>query len=348
MEPRPLGRSGMSVSAVSLGVMTFGAQTAPDEAFAQLDLAFASGVSLFDAAENYPAPTMAATQGRAEEILGSWIAARGVRDQVAVATKVTGPRGLSYLRGETRRLDRDNIRAAVDGSLRRLDTDHIDLYQVHWPDRLITTATRPRFIHRPDGPEVVGIEETLSALDELVRAGKVRHVGVANETPWGVMTYLQIARQRGWPEIASIQNGYSLLNRSFELASAEVSMRESVPLIAYSPLSGGLLSGKHLAPAPVAEPSRLDLFPGWADRTRGERLRTATGAYSDIARAHGLDVAAMALAFVLSRPFVSAVLIGASKLSQLEGNLRCVDVTLSAEVLKEIDAVHDADPNPFR
>jgi aryl-alcohol dehydrogenase-like predicted oxidoreductase len=348
MEVRPLGRSGLSVSAIGLGVMTFGAQTEPDAAFEQLDLALERGVTLFDAAENYPAPTVPETQGRSEEILGAWIRARQVRDQVVVATKVTGPRGLPHIRGEARRLDRPNIRAAIEGSLRRLGTDRIDLYQVHWPDRLITTATRSRYVYRPDGPEVVAIAETLEALEELVQEGKIRHVGVANETPWGVLTYLRIARECGWSEIVSVQNGYSLLNRWFELAMAEVSVRDDVPLIAYSPLSGGLLSGKYLSARGAETGNRMSLFPGWDDRAGGERLEKATAGYSAIARKYGLNLAAMALAFAMSRPFTSSVLVGASRLDQLEANLQCVDVVLPAELVKDIDALHDTDPNPFR
>lgn len=330
MEQRPLGRTSATVSAVGLGIMTFGSQTDEADAFEQLDLAAAAGIDLFDVAENYPSPGDAETQGRSEEILGRWLQQRGARDRSVVATKVTGPNGWPYIRGEHRRLDRDNIRAAVEGSLRRLRIDHIDLYQVHWPDRLNSTFTRPRFRPLVDPAEMVPLEETLGFMSELVDEGKVRHAGVANETPWGVMRYLGAAAQRGLPRIASIQNGYSLLDRRFETGLAEVAMQEAVGLIAYSPLGRGQLTGKRL-PEDASDDGRVD---------------SAVRVYVEIARRHGLSPAAMALAFVRQQPFVTSVLMAASRVDQLRENLKSIDVTLSREVIKEIDAVHDADPNP--
>jgi aryl-alcohol dehydrogenase-like predicted oxidoreductase len=234
---RRLGRSDLSLSAVALGVMTFGAKTAEAEAFRQLDLALAVGINLFDTAENYPAPVRADTQGRSEAILGRWIAARGIRSRVVVATKVARPGNaagdMTHIRGSERRLDRANVIAAVDGSLSRLRTDYIDLYQVHWPERPITTLGRARFSYLPDAPTLVPIEETLAVLGELVVAGKIRHIGVANETPWGVMRYIIAAHEQGLPRIVSIQNSYSLLERQLEVGLAEIAMREHVALLAY-------------------------------------------------------------------------------------------------------------------
>jgi aryl-alcohol dehydrogenase-like predicted oxidoreductase len=349
LELRQLGRSDIRVSAAGLGVMTFGAQTGEDDAFRQLDMAFEAGVNLFDTAENYPAPVSAETQGRSEEMLGRWIAARGVRDRVVVATKVAGPGNaagdMSHIRGPSRRLDRANIFAAVEGSLRRLGSDYIDLYQVHWPERPITTHGRTRFSHLPDAPDLTPIEETLAALGELVAAGKVRQIGVANESPWGVMRYLAEAETKGLPRIASIQNGYSLLDRQFELGLAEVAMREQVGLIAYSPLGGGLLTGKYSdAPAPI-EGSRSSQ-PGFAQARFTPKKLAATQAYVDLARRHGLDPADMALAFVRDRPFTTSVLMAASRVSQLQANLKSLEVTLTRELVKAIDAIHDDSPNP--
>jgi len=346
MERRELGNSGIMASALGLGVMTFGAQTDAHEGFAQLDLAREAGVNLFDAAENYPAPVLAETQGRTEEILGDWIAARGVRDRVIVATKVTGPGGMAHIRGEKRHLDRANIMAAIEGSLRRLKTDYVDLYQLHWPDRPISTAARNRFLHIADAPEIVSIEETLDAMKELVASGKVRHVGVANETPWGVMRYLAHAEQSGAPRIVTIQNGYNLLDRRFELGLAEISMREKVGLLAYSPLSSGLLTGKYVQGMDAVQGTRMQLFPGFDKRYGKQAIQDAVLAYVAIARRHGLDPAAMALAFVRQQPFVTSVLMAASSVDQLKRNLASRDVTLSREIMKEIDAVHDAAPNP--
>jgi aryl-alcohol dehydrogenase-like predicted oxidoreductase len=350
MELRQLGRSDIRVSALGLGVMTFGAQTPEEDAFRQLDMALAAGVNLFDTAENYPAPVSAETQGRSEEILGRWIAERGVRDRVVVATKVAGPGNaagdMAHIRGPNRRLDRANIQAAVDASLRRLGTGYIDLYQVHWPERAITTQGRTRFSQIPDAADQVPIEETLAALAELVWAGKVRQIGVCNESPWGVMRYLAAAEREGLPRVASIQNGYSLLDRQFELTLAEVAMREQTGLIAYSPLVGGLLTGKYAQhPAPIAG-SRSAVMTGFAQSRFTPKKLAATQAYLDLARSHGLDPAEMALAFVRQRPFTTSVLVAASRAAQLEGNLRSAEVTLPTELLKAIDAIHDDLPNP--
>jgi aryl-alcohol dehydrogenase-like predicted oxidoreductase len=350
MEFRQLGRSDIRVSAMGLGVMTFGSQTAEDDAFRQLDMAFEAGVTLFDTAENYPAPVSAKTQGRSEEMLGRWIAARGVRDRVVVATKVAGPGNaagdMNHIRGPDRRLDKANIEAAVEGSLRRLGTDYIDLYQVHWPERPVTTHGRTRFSHIPDAPGLTPIEETLEALAELVWSGKVRQIGVCNESPWGVMRYLAQAETEHQPRIASIQNGYSLLDRQFELGLAEVAMREQVGLIAYSPLAGGVLTGKYGdAPAPIAG-SRSAVMSGFAQARFTPKKLKATAAYVDLAGRHGLDPADMALAFVRQRPFTTSVLMAASRVSQLEANLKSLEVTLPPELIKAIDAIHDDLPNP--
>lgn len=345
-----LGRTDLKVSAIGLGVMTFGAQTLEEDAFRQLDLALAAGVNLFDTAENYPAPVSAETHGRSEEILGRWIAARGVRERVVVATKVAGPGNaagdMDHIRGPQRRLDRSNIRAAVETSLRRLGADYIDLYQVHWPERAITTQGRVRFSHLPDPPELVSIEETLAALGELVRDGKIRHIGIANESPWGVMRYLAAAEAAGLPRIVSIQNGYSLLDRQFELGLAEIAMREQVGLIAYSPLAGGLLTGKYAENAAPIEGSRSALTAGFAQARFTPKKLAATAAYVELARRNGLEPSDMAIAYIRQRPFTTSVLMAASRASQLEANLRHVDLMLPKELIKAIDAIHDDQPNP--
>jgi aryl-alcohol dehydrogenase-like predicted oxidoreductase len=328
--------------------MTFGSQTPEEEAFRQLDLALGAGITLFDTAENYPAPVSAQTQGRSEEILGRWIAARRVRDGVFVATKVAGPGNaagdMTHLRGPNRRLDQTNIFAAIDASLRRLGTDYIDLYQVHWPERPITTLGRSRFSEIPDTALLVPIEETLAALDQLVKAGKARHIGVANESPWGVMRYLSLAQATGAARIVTIQNGYSLLDRQFELGLAEIALREQVGLIAYSPLTGGLLTGKYANPVPIPG-TRSSLSQGFSSRFTPRKL-AATAAYVDLARQHGLEPAAMALAFVRQRPFTTSVLMAASNAVQLQGNLKSLDITLPRDLIKKIDAIHDDNPNP--
>jgi aryl-alcohol dehydrogenase-like predicted oxidoreductase len=349
MEYRQLGRSDIRVSAFGLGVMTFGAQTGEEDGFRQLDLAFAAGVNLFDTAENYPAPVAAATQGRSEELLGRWIKARGARGKVVIATKVAGPGNapgdMTHIRGAKRCLDRSNITAAVESSLHRLGVDAIDLYQLHWPERPITTLRRARFSHLPDTPELVPLEETLEALTEQVRAGKIRQIGICNESPWGAMHYLALAEQKHLARIASIQNGYSLLDRGFENGLAEIAMREQLGLIGFSPLSSGLLTGKYRGKAAPIEGSRSSLFAGFEARFAPDVL-AAANEYTAVATQHGLEPAHMALAFAAQQPFMTSVLMAASSSAQLEQNLGAIEVKLSKDAVKQINAIHDSHPNP--
>ncbi|MEZ5743818.1 MAG: aldo/keto reductase [Sphingomonadaceae bacterium] len=339
MDYRELGSSGIEVSAYGLGVMTFGGQTPEADAMRQLDMAFDAGITLFDTAENYPIPTGPETQGASERLLGQWIAARGLRGKVVIATKVTGPGNaagdMTHIRGAARRLDRANIRKACEDSLSRLGTDAIDLYQLHWPDRPVTTLWRSRWSDVPDPPETAPIEETYDALAELVREGKVRAIGVCNETPWGVMRYLAAAEASGGPRLAAIQNGYSLLDRYFELGLAETAMRERIGLLAYSPLARGLLTGKH-----------LDLPADKAPRHLSANRRRAVAAYVALAREAGLNPAHMALAFAKAQPFMASVLMAASSAEQMAQNLGAVDITLPRDLTKAINAVHDENPNP--
>jgi aryl-alcohol dehydrogenase-like predicted oxidoreductase len=337
LEYRQLGRTGLKVSAFGLGVMTFGGQTGEDDAFRQLDMAFNAGVTLFDTAENYPTPLSPETQGKSEAILGRWIASRGLRDKVVIATKVAGPGSaagaLDYIRGKDRRLDAANIRKAVEDSLRRLGTDVIDLYQVHWSERAITTLGRSRFSLVADAPGTVPISETLEAL------------GVCNESAWGAMEYLAAGAAEGLPRVSSVQNGYSLLDRSFELALAEVAMREQTGLIAYSPLAGGTLTGKY-GEKPVPIPgSRSSDSPTFVSRF-SEGKQRAIKAYGDLARSRGLEPAHMALAFVRQQPFTTSVLMAASRADQLASNLGAIDLKLDKELVSAINAIHDAQPNP--
>jgi len=338
MEYRQLGASGIAVSAFGLGVMTFGGQTREDDALRQLDMAWDAGITLFDSAENYPIPTGPETQGRSEEVLGKWIASRALAGRAVVATKVAGPGNaagdMTHIRGAHRRLDRANIEAAVEASLRRLGTECIDLYQLHWADRTITTLWRSRWSDVPDDPATVPLEETLGVLGDLVSAGKIRAFGVCNESPWGVMRLLALADggngQPGGPRLAAIQNGYSLLDRYFELGLAEIAMRERIGLIGYSPLARGVLTGKHLGD----------------ERRMTVGKRRAVAAYVDLARASGLDPAAMALAFAAQQRFMASTLMAASSAAQLAGNLAAIGTVLPRDVVKAINAIHDDNPNP--
>lgn len=337
MEKRKLGNTDIDVSLICLGTMTWGEQNTEQEAFEQLDLAVSSGVNFIDAAEMYPVPPRPETQGLTEQYLGNWLARRGRRDDLVIASKVAGPgNGLDYLRNGPR-LTRDHIREACDQSLKRLQTDYIDLYQVHWPDRSTNFFGKLGYV--PDTHEQsTPIEETLSALDELVREGKIRHVGLSNETPWGAMEYLRLAREKNWPRPLSIQNPYNLLNRSYEVGMAEISHREKAGLLAYSPLAFGMLSGKYLDGQRPAK-SRLTLYERFSRYNSG-RGEQATRAYVDLARAHGLSPVQLALAWVNSRAFVTSNIVGATTMEQLEENLGSAEVNLTEEVVEAIEALH--------
>lgn len=344
MRTVPLGRTDLVVSRACLGTMTWGEQNTEAEAHAQLDRAVARGVNFIDTAEMYPVPPRADTQGRTERFLGSWLAARpGRRRQLVIASKVAGAsRGIDWLRPGPLRLDRANVVAACEASLARLRTDYLDLYQVHWPDR--ATNRFGQLGYRADDTPAVPVEETLAALGELVRAGKVRHVGISNETPWGLMRYLRTADSAGLPRIASIQNPYSLLNRSFEIGLAEMCWREQVPLLAYSPLAMGVLSGKYLGGARPAG-ARLSLFERFTRYSLPE-AEAPTRAYVELAHRHGLDPCALALAWVDRQPWVASTILGATTLAQLDADLDAFDLTLDDALCAAIDAIHQRQPNP--
>ncbi|MCE2964432.1 MAG: NADP(H)-dependent aldo-keto reductase [Alphaproteobacteria bacterium] len=344
MEQRLLGTSGIKVSALCLGTMTWGEQNTQDEGFAQMDYALERGVNFWDTAELYPVPPDPAKQGRTEEIIGNWFASRpGKRAEVILATKVKGPTGsLQPQLKEQRSLSRHTITTALDASLKRLKTDVIDLYQIHWPDRTTNYFGRLGYTHHEE--DSVPIRETLSALHDAVKAGKVRTVGISNETPWGLKEYLRLASDEGLPRVVSIQNPYNLLNRSFEVGLSEMAIRDSVGLLAYSPLAFGMLSGKYGA-QPWPAKGRLTLFKRFS-RYTGARAVAATEQYVALARQHGLDQAQMALAFVTQQPFVTSNIIGATTLEQLKTNIDSADITLSAEVLAGIEAIHQDNPNP--
>ncbi|OOZ44478.1 NADP(H)-dependent aldo-keto reductase [Solemya velum gill symbiont] len=344
MEYRQLGKTDLQVSAICLGTMTFGEQNSQDEAFEQLDYAIACGINFIDTAELYPVPGRAETMGRTEEQIGNWLAARGNRDQVIVASKVVGRADwMDHIRGAGNCLSRENIRIAIEDSLRRLQTDYIDLYQVHWPDRPSNFFGQLGYKY-PQQEKGVPIAETLEALAELVSEGKVRHVGVSNETPWGVAEYLRLSREQELPRIQSVQNPYSLLNRTFEVGLAEFSYREAVGLLAYSPMAFGVLSGKYLQ-GRMPEGSRLKLFSHF-DRYSNPRAVAATEAYVGLAKEWGIDPVQMALAYVTSRPFVTSNIIGATSMQQLETNIASFGISLDKELVKAIDGIHEEHPNP--
>ncbi len=342
MEYRRLGRTEIEVSVICLGTMTFGEQNSESEGHAQLDMAFDHGVNFIDTAEMYAVPARAETYGATERIIGTWLKKRNKRDDVVIATKVAGPSPMKHIRGGKSKLDRANIMQAIDGSLQRLQTDYIDLYQVHWPSRKANYFSKLGYVH-DENDESIAIQETFDALIECMDAGKVKTIGVSNETPWGVMQYLNLARLEG-QRIVSIQNPYNLLNRTFEVGLAEIAHRESVGLLAYSPLGFGTLTGKYLD-GQWPDKARLTRFKEFK-RYLTDRGQQATKAYVELAKQYGLNPAQMALAYVNSRPFVTSNIIGATNLEQLEVNLKSMELSLDDTKLEEIEKIHTANPNP--
>ncbi len=346
MEYRRLGRTDLSVSALCLGTMTWGRQNSEAEGHAQMDYALEQGINFFDSAELYPIPPEADTQGRTEEVIGTWFAARKNRDKIILATKVVGRTTMDWFRddGKAAFIDREQVFEAVNKSLKRLKTDYIDLYQIHWPDRAIQTFGNGGLRYMPTQGQGHPLDQTLEIMQELVEAGKIRHFGVSNETSWGVMKYLAASDQAKLPRLVSIQNAYNLLNRSYEIGLAEITEQEQVGLLAYSPLAQGYLTGKYQNGA-LPKGSRKEMFK------RLGRYETAGGVvalekYLAIAKKYGVDPTQMAIQFVTSRPFVTANIIGATSMSQLKTNIASQEISLSTELLDELDAVHGLHANP--
>lgn len=348
IEYRKLGRTDLSVSNICLGTMTWGEQNTEAEGHAQMDYALERGINFFDTAELYSIPPKAETSGSTERIIGSWFKARGNRDKVILATKVVGRSTNTWFRddGSPSELNRKQIEEAVNKSLKRLQTDYIDIYQLHFPDRSVSifgsnpTIFRDTRGETPENP----IPEILDVLHDLVKAGKVRHIGVSNESPWGLMSFLHHARVRGQSRVQSIQNAYSLLNRTFEVGLAEIALREQVSLLAYSPLAQGYLSGKYRNGA-LPEGSRKQLF-NRLQRYETPGADSAINAYFDLAAEQGLDLAQMALAFVNSRSFVTSTIIGATTLEQLKTDIDAADITITPELEEGINAIHLLNSNP--
>ena len=342
MHYHKLPHSNLEISKICLGTMTFGEQNTQAEAFNQLDYALEHGVNFIDTAEMYPVPPKATSQGATEQCIGNWLEKSGKREKIILATKVAGPRNVPYIR-DNMKLDRRHIHQAVDDSLARLKTDYIDLYQLHWPQRPTNTFGQLNYPYGNDQQEVTLIE-TLEALAELIQAGKVRYIGVSNETPWGVMSLLKLAEKHNLPRIVSIQNPYNLLNRSFEVGLSEISHFEGVELLAYSPLAFGCLSGKYLN-GNRPEGARCSLFERFVRYFTPQGI-AATQAYVDLAHQHGLDPAQMALAFVNQRPFVASNIIGATTMDQLKANIESIEIDLSDELLTAIQAIGTTYSNP--
>ena len=347
MKYRKLGSTSLDVSVIGLGTMTWGQQNAEAEAHEQIDYALAQGVNFMDAAEMYPVPPIPETAGRTEQYIGTWFKKTGRRHDVILATKAAGPSHSamrpSHIRGGRLNFNATNLTEAVNDSLRRLQTDYIDLYQLHWPDRRVNSFGQRDYRHSPN-ETTVPLEETLRALEQLVKSGKVRHVGVSNETPWGLTRYAALAEFKKLIRIASVQNPYSLVNRTYEISHSEVTMREDISLLAYSPMAFGTLSGKYLDGKRPAN-ARVTLFERF-QRYTGGNTALAVADYVKLFREHGIDPAQGALAFVNDREFVTSTIIGATTMEQLRSNIASIEVTLPEAVMKGIELIHARIPNP--
>ncbi len=345
MQYNKLGNTDINVSVICLGTMTYGEQNTEQDAFEQLDYAVSQGINFIDTAELYAIPPCAETYGLTESYIGNWLQARKNRQDIILATKIAGPGDLAdHIRGGPR-LTAEHIKQAIEDSLKRLQTDYIDLYQIHWPGR--NTNFFGKLGYTADTEEAANstlIEDTLSILADYVKSGAIRYIGVSNETPWGVMQYLKYAEQLNLPRIVSIQNPYSLLNRSYEVGLAEVSHREQCGLLAYSPLGFGVLSGKYLNDQ-QPEGARITRWPGYGRYTNDNAVR-ATQAYIDLAQKHDLKPVQMAIAYTNSRPFLTSTIIGATQMTQLQENIGSKDIVLSDEIIEGIDAIHKQISNP--
>lgn len=344
MKFNKLGTTDIDVSVICLGTMTWGVQNTEAQAHEQLDFALDHGVNFIDTAEMYPVPPTQETYTKTEQIIGRWDKLQSQRDKIILATKIAGPsEAMAYIRHGKNRLDRENIIQACEDSLKRLNVDYIDLYQLHWPNRVTNYFGNLGFEYNKN-EDFIPLDESLRALEELHKAGKIKHIGLSNETPWGFMKFLEIAKNENLPRVASVQNPYSLLNRTYEIGMAEISVRERAGLLAYSPLGFGVLSGKYLD-GKKPENARLTLFDRFVRYSSTKAIK-ATEKYCQLAKDHGLSPAQMSLAFVNQREFVTSNIIGATTMEQLKENIESVHVELSPELLNGIQAIHDEITNP--
>ncbi|MBT4246348.1 MAG: aldo/keto reductase [Flavobacteriaceae bacterium] len=342
MKYTTLPNSDVKVSKICLGTMTFGNQNSAHDANEQMNYALENGVNFFDTAELYPVPATASSYADTEKIIGNWMNEKANRKDIVLATKIAGPGDYTkHIR--TNGFSKKALFEAVDGSLKRLKTDYIDLFQLHWPERITNTFGIRGFKYSNEDKWKENFETVLQSLKELIDKGKIRQVGLSNENPWGFMKFLELSKKQ-LPKMITIQNPYNLLNRLFEIGNAEVCIRENTGLLAYSPLGFGMLSGKYLN-GNMPEDSRLKLFPTLKRFSSNESMK-ATQLYMEIALRHNLSLTQMSLAFVNSRPFVTSNIIGASKLCQLKENIESIQVDLSDEILSEIEKVHEMNPNP--
>ena len=346
MNYEKLGSSELSVSVIGLGSQFWGSGLTKAKAFQQLDQAFDLGINLIDTAETYPVPYAESTWGDSERIIGEWLKLKKVRERVVVATKVTGrSRDFRYIRDGHQKLNRTNIVTSLEGMLKRLQTEYVDLFQLHWPERPTNFFGQLGYDHVEEADsEMTSIEETLGVLDDLICAGKIRFVGICNETPWGMMRYVALSEQLALPRIVSIQNPYNLLNRVFEIGHAEVAMRERCSLLAYSPLAHGVLCGKYTGRT-IPSGSRFEKYP-FFKRYKGDRALRASDVYVKLARKYAIDPSQMAIAYIINRPFVASTLLSVSNAIQLQNNAESIDVSLPQQLINELEDYHETNSNP--
>ncbi len=347
MQFKPLANTGILLPEICLGTMTFGEQNTQAEAFQQLEYALDQGLFFWDTAEMYPVPPKPETQGATETILGNWIAQRGHRDKLFIASKIVGPsQGGSHIRDGQTRFTAAEISSAIDGSLKRLQSDYIDLYQLHWPQRPTNFFGKLGYgnTEAQNQQQITALEETLTALSDEIKKGRIRYIGLSNETPWGTLKFLHLAEKLGLEKFVSVQNPYSLLNRTYEIGMSEIAHYENVGLLAYSPLAFGYLTGKFRHGARPVN-ARVTLFSRFS-RYSNPESEWATEQYAQLAEKHGLTPTQLALAFIKQQFFVTSTIIGATNLDQLKENIQAFEIDLSTEILQGIEDIHRQQPNP--
>jgi len=344
MKFKKLGHTNIDVSLICLGTMNMGEQNTQEESFEQMDYSFEQGVNFFDTAEVYAVPPRQETQGKTEEIIGNWFIKSKKREKIILATKMVGP-GVEWIRNGGGNYTEENITKAIDGSLKRLQTNYIDLYQLHWPERNTNYFGKRNYEHDSVEGKWNDLESVLKALKKFIDQGKIKYIGISNETPWGLSKFLEIAEQLNLPRIVSVQNPYNLLNRAYDIGMSEISCREKVGLLAYSPLAIGYLSGKY-RDNQIPKNSRIGLFGDFWTRYKEDNAKKAVDDYYKLAKENGLTLTQMSLAFVNSRPFMTSNIIGATTMEQLKENIGTADIELSDEIIAKINLIHSNNPNP--
>ena len=343
MKFKKLGNTNLNVSLICLGTMTWGTQNSEKEAFEQMDYSFEQGVNFFDTAELYSVPPTAESYGKTEKIIGNWFKKKKNREKIILASKVAGP-GCEWIRGGGNNFTEVKMQSAIDDSLKRLQTDYIDLYQLHWPERFTNCFGRREFVFRENEREWNDFLSILQALEKFIKSGKIRYIGVSNETPYGLSKYLELSSKKNLPRMMSVQNPYSLVNRTYEIGMSEISIREKCGLLVYYPLAAGALSGKYRN-GKMPKNSRLALFKGW-ERMINPLAMKAYDEYHNLAKESNLSMVQLAQAFVNSRPFVTSNIIGATTMEQLKENINSIEIELNDEIMEKINLIHNENPNP--